>query len=69
MYKAIRISNMKLRSVAVILLIMALYFIVAVAAEHFMNGATHPLSVFARILIGMLATGVTAMLVRIEVPE
>ncbi len=70
MYKdPVHVSNMKLRSVAVLLLIMAIYFIVALATEHLMNGATHTLSIFERLLIGMFATGVVALLVHIEVPE
>lgn len=60
---------MKLQSIAVLLLIMSLYFIVAAAAEHLTNSKTHPMSVFSRMLLGMLATGVTALLIHIDVPE
>jgi len=50
------------------LLVMAIYFVISVAAEIATDEMKHPLSMFARLLIGTLVTGVTAFIVKIEVP-
>lgn len=59
---------MKVHTLSVILLVMAIYFVVSVAAEIATDEMQHPLSMFARLLIGTLVTGVTAFIVKIEVP-
>jgi len=59
---------MKIHTLSVILLVMAIYFVISVAAEIATDEMKHPLSMFARLLIGTLVTGVTAFIVKIEVP-
>jgi hypothetical protein len=59
---------MKVHTLSVILLVMAIYFVVSVAAEIATDQMKHPMSMFARLLIGALVTGATAFVVKIEVP-
>lgn len=62
---------MQLRTVAVILYVMAIYFIISVAAENAFDDAVGKgtsVSIFLRLVAGALVTGLAALVVKIEVP-
>jgi len=59
---------MKAHTISVILLVMAIYFVISVAAEIITDEMDNPLSMFVRLVIGTLVTGLAAFVVKIEVP-
>lgn len=60
---------MRLRTVSVLLLLVALYLVMTVAAQVFIDDNLPHLSDFANVLVGTLLTGVAALAVDIEVPS
>jgi len=59
---------MKAHTLSVIILVMAIYFIISVAAEVATDEMAQPLSMFVRLVIGTLVTGLAAFVVKVEIP-
>ena len=59
---------MKAHTLSVIVLVMAVYFIISVAAEVAADEMSHPLSMFVRLVVGALVTGLTAFVIKVEIP-
>jgi hypothetical protein len=59
---------MKAHTLSVIILVMAIYFIISVAAEVVTDEMPQPLSLFAKLFIGTLVTGLAAFVVKVEIP-
>jgi hypothetical protein len=60
---------MRVRTFAVLLIVMAIYFIMAVASEVFVDDFIKPQSLFTYLLISTLITSAAALTVNINVPE
>ena len=60
---------MRIRTVAVLYLIMAIYFIMTVAAEVFIDDFVRPSTMFGSLLLGTLITSFAAMSINLDVPS
>jgi hypothetical protein len=60
---------MRVRTVSVLLLVMALYFIITVAAQVFVDDYVKPRSLFTYLLISTIVTGVASLAINIEIPD
>lgn len=61
-------NAMRIHTISVLFLIMAIYFIAAVAAEVFIDDNVRPKSLFTYLLITVLLTGTAALAIDIDVP-
>ena len=59
---------MRVRTFAVLCLLMAIYFVTTVATEVYIDDFVRPRSVFANLLLGTLLTSVAALAVNIDIP-
>jgi hypothetical protein len=62
-------KGMRVRTISVLFIVTAIYFIMAVAAEVFIDDFIRPQSLFAYLLVSTLITGVAALAVDIDVPD
>ena len=60
---------MRIRTVAVLYLIMAIYFIMTIAAEVFIDDFVRPSTMFGSLLLGTLITSFAAMSINLDVPS
>lgn len=60
---------MRLRSLSALLLVVAVCFVLAVAAEVFVDDFVRPRSLFAYLLASTLVTALAALAVNVEVPN
>lgn len=60
---------MRVRTFSVLFLIMALYYIITVAAEVFIDDYIRPQGLFIYLLIGTLITGLASLAINIDVPD
>jgi len=59
---------MRLQTFSVLYLLMALYLIIAVAAQVFIDQYVVPKSAFTYLVISTLLTGIVSLMIDIEVP-
>lgn len=59
---------MKVDTVSVVLLMMALFFILAVAAQVFLDAVVEPKTVFVALLVGTILTGIASLAVNFDIP-
>ena len=62
-------TNMRVRTIAVLYLIMAIYFIMTVAAEVFVDDFVKPSTMFGSLLLGTLITSFAALTINIDIPS
>ena len=60
---------MRIRSFSVFFVVLAIYFIIAVAAEVFVDDHIKPRSLFTYILASTVVTGIAALAVNINIPS
>jgi hypothetical protein len=60
---------MRVLTFAALLVVMAIYFILAVAAEVYIDDFIKPQTLFANLLISTLITGAASLAVDIDVPD
>jgi hypothetical protein len=60
---------MKILAIAIILLLLAIYFVQAVAVQVFVNDYVKPRSLFASLLEATLISAVAALAINISIPE
>jgi len=60
---------MRVRTFSILFIIMAIYYIMAVAAEVFIDDFVKPQSLFTYLLFSTLITGVAALMINIDVPD
>jgi hypothetical protein len=60
---------MKILTVAIILLLLAIYFVQAVAVQVFVDDYIKPRSLFASLLEATVISGVAALAINIDVPD
>ena len=54
---------------SVLFILMAIYFIISVAAEVFVDDFVKPRSLFTYLLISSLITSIAALMVNIDIPD
>ena len=59
---------MRVRTFSVLFVVVAIYYIMAVAAEVFVDDFVKPQSLFTYLLISTLVTGIAALTINIDVP-
>lgn len=59
---------MRVRTFSVLFILMAIYYIVAVTAEVFVDDFVKPRSLFAYLLVSTLITGIATLMINIDVP-
>jgi len=62
-------TDMRVRTFSILFIIMAIYYIMAVAAEVFIDDFVKPQSLFTYLLFSTLITGVAALMINIDVPD
>ncbi len=60
---------MRIQTVSVLLLLIAIYYIISVAAEVFIDDYVKPRSMFAYLLVGTVLTSLAALAIDIDLPE
>ena len=60
---------MRIRTISVLFIVTAIYFIIAVAAEVFIDDFIKPQSLFSYLLISTILTGFAALAINIDVPS
>jgi hypothetical protein len=60
---------MQVRTFTVLFLLMAIFLIITVAAEVFVDDYVKPQSLFAYLVLGSLITGFASLAINIEVPD
>jgi hypothetical protein len=60
---------MKIRTITVLMLVMAIYFIMAISTEIIIDDFIKPHSVFTYLLITTLITGLAATIINIDIPQ
>jgi high-affinity K+ transport system ATPase subunit B len=60
---------MRVRTFSVLFVVMAIYFVIAVAAEVFIDDYVKPQSVFAYLLVSTLVTGIATLGIKIDIPN
>jgi hypothetical protein len=60
---------MRVRTFSVLFVVVAIYYIMAVAAEVFVDDFVKPQSLFTYLLISTLVTGIAALTINIDVPD
>ena len=60
---------MRVRTFAVLLVVMAIYFIMAVASEVFIDDFIRPQSLFTYLLLSTIITSTAALTVDVNVPD
>jgi hypothetical protein len=60
---------MRVRTVSALFLVMALYYVLAVASEVFVDDFVKPRSLFSYLLVSTILSGIVALVVEIDVPE
>lgn len=60
---------MRVRTVTVLLIVMALYYIINLAAMVFVDDFVKPRSIFVYLLIGTLITGFATLSVTVDIPD
>jgi hypothetical protein len=60
---------MRVRTFSVLFLLMAIFYIMSVAAEVFIDDFVRPRSLFAYLVLGSLITGVASLAININVPD
>lgn len=60
---------MKIRTITVLILVMAIYFIMAISTDIFIDDFIKPHSVFLYLLISTLITGLAATIINIDIPQ
>lgn len=60
---------MRIRSLAVVSLLVALYFVMAVGAEVYLDEFVRPHTLFTSLLLGTIITSLAALPISIEVPS
>jgi hypothetical protein len=60
---------MRIRTVSLLLILMAIYYIMTVATEVFIDELIKPKDLFTNLLIGTLLTGFAALAIDIDIPN
>ena len=60
---------MKVRMFSVLFILIAIYYIIAVAAEVFVDDFVKPHSLFTYLLVSSLITGIAAFVINIDIPD
>ena len=60
---------MRVRTFSVLFIIMAIYYIMSVAAEVFIDDFIKPHSFFTYLIISTLVTGIAGLTINIDVPD
>lgn len=60
---------MRVRTFSVLFIVMAIYYIMTVAAEVFIDDFVKPQSLFTYLIISTLITGIAALAINIDVPD
>jgi hypothetical protein len=60
---------MRVRTVSVLFIIMAMYMIFAVATEVFVDEFVKPQTFFSYLLLSTLITGIASLTINIDIPE
>jgi hypothetical protein len=60
---------MEVRTISVLMLVIAVYYIMAVATEIFVDDIIKPHSIFWYLLISTIITTVAALAINIEIPK
>lgn len=60
---------MRVRTFSVLFVVVAIYYIMALAAEVFVDDFVKPQSLFTYLLISTLITGIAALTINIDVPD
>lgn len=61
--------RLRLRTITAILLLLALYFVMAVATEVYLDEFVRPHSLFSSLLLSTFITSIAALFITIEVPS
>jgi len=59
---------MRVRTFSVLFILMAIYYIMAVVTEVFVDDFIKPRSLFTYLLVSTLITGIAALMINIDVP-
>jgi hypothetical protein len=59
---------MRLRTITAVLLLLSLYFVMAIAAEVYIDDFVKPRSLYASLLLSTFLTSTIALFITIEVP-
>lgn len=60
---------MRLEAVGIVFLLIAIYFVMAVGAEVYIDSFVHPTSLFYSLLLGTAITTVAALPLAIDIPR
>ena len=60
---------MRVRTFSVLALLVAIYLIIAVASEVFVDDYVKPQTMFAYLVLGTLLTGIASLTVDIDIPS
>lgn len=60
---------MRVRTFSVLFIVMAIYYIMTVASEVFIDVYVKPQSLFTYLIISTLITGIAALAINIDVPD
>lgn len=60
---------MRVRTFSILFLLMAIYMIITVAAEVFIDDYVRPRSKFSYLVIGTMLTGIASLMINLDIPS
>ena len=63
------LNTMRVRTISILFIIMAIYFIMTVASEVFIDDFVKPSSMFVYLLLSTFLTGIAALAINIDIPD